>query len=471
MSSLKTRIVWSYLLLVVLIVLALGGLFITLIWNYYYGSVSSALKQRSESALDLHGSKLDYMVQTEKANYMLQNMKEGMMRLQLLQSDGRMIIDSFGFADDQILSTPDVKEAMEGNTGSWRGTDPITGQRIAAVTVPIANGERIESLIRYTASLEQVDAMVHRLLRLTLLTALVVILMFLLLSLWLANLIVKPLRELTRTARHMAAGDWTKRVATRRRDEIGQLSETLNTLAVELTKREQLKNDFISSISHELRTPLTSIKGWSETIADSESDREEIETGLSIISRETERLTGLVEDLLDFSKLASPGMELHTMELDVNLPVKESFGQLAVRQEETGVSLTCQLARAPIIVEGDANRIKQVLINLIDNAFKFTPRGGSIRVDTSVEDGEAVVTVTDTGSGIAPEDLSQVTDKFYKGRSGQSGSGLGLAICKEIAELHGGRLLFESEAGSGTTVTFRLPLKQSPEMLKQSPER
>lgn len=458
MRSLKTRIVWSYLLLVVLVVLALGGLFITLIWNYYYGSVSSALKQRAESALDVHGGKLVYMPQTEKANYLLQNMKEGTMRLELLQSDGRKIIDSFGFADDQILGTPDVKQAMNGVTGSWRGNDPITGQRIAAVTVPISNGKRIEALIRYTASLEQVDAMVNRLLRLTLLTAFLVLLMFLLLSLWLANLIVKPLRELTRTAGHLAAGDWSRRVATKRLDEIGQLSETLNTLAVELTKREKLKNDFISSISHELRTPLTSIKGWSETIAGRETNREEIENGLAIIGRETERLTGLVEELLDFSKLAAPGIELHTTAIDVNRPVKESCGQLALKQEETGVSLTCGLSEAPIIVEGDANRIKQVLLNLIDNAFKFTPRGGAIRVETSVDGGEAVITVTDTGIGIAPEDLAQVTDNFYKG-TGQPESGLGLAICKEIAELHGGRLLFESSAGLGTAVTFRMPLK------------
>ncbi|MNZ93966.1 Alkaline phosphatase synthesis sensor protein PhoR [compost metagenome] len=273
---------------------------------------------------------------------------------------------------------------------------------------------------------------------------------------------MKPIRELTRAARYMAEGDWTRRANQRNNDEIGQLAETLNTMVMELSKREKLKNDFISSISHELRTPLTSIKGWSETLKESEptEDDEEVKLGLSIISKETERLSGLVEDLLDFSKLSARMLELNTELLDFNGPVRETVKQLAVREEQTKVRLLADYAKGPIIVRGDANRLKQVLINLIDNAFKFTPAGGIVRVATGIQQNDALLTVSDTGCGIDAEDLPLVTDKFYKGNTGMGGSGLGLAICKEIIELHGGQLVVDSERGAGTIVTVRVPLVQ-----------
>ncbi len=459
MKSLRTQMVLSYFLLIFLVVLVLGGMFMTLIWNYYYGSASSAMKQRVESSMTLHARSMQWMTQNERADYMLQNMTEGYPRIQMLQADGRMFMDSDGISDNRTIRTPDVVHAAAGDTTAWYGKDDATGERIAAASSPLYRDGRIVAIIRYSASLKEVDAMVARLFQMTALTAAAIVALFLLLSVLMANLIVRPLRELTRRARRMADGDWSLGISgSGKRNEIGQLSDTLHTLAVELNKREKLKNDFISSVSHELRTPLTSIKGWSETLADPHTDREELREGLSIISRETERLTGLVEDLLDFSKLSSKSMDLHEEELDLNLPVRECVQQLAVRQEETGVRLISLLEPQPLYVAGDPNRLRQVMINLIDNAFKFTPRGGTIRVMSSREGDEAVLRVEDTGVGIEPEDLPHVTDKFYKAGSSRSGSGLGLAICQEIAELHGGRLLLRSEPGSGTSAELILPL-------------
>ncbi|QJC53560.1 HAMP domain-containing protein [Paenibacillus albicereus] len=459
MRSLRTKMVFSYLLLIFLTVVVLGGVFLTLIWNYYYGSASSAMKQRVVTSMSLHARAMQWMSTNERASYMLQSMAEADTRIQLLQPDGMMFLDSDGFSDNRTIRTPDVVKAAEGDTSTWIGKDETSGERIVAASAPLLREGRIISVVRYTAALGEVDRMVTLLVRMTLLTGAAVILLFLALSIWMANRIVRPLRELTRRARHMADGDWQLGVSGRRgRDEIGQLSDTLHTLAVELNKREKLKNDFISSVSHELRTPLTSIKGWSETLADPGSRREEVQEGLGIIARETERLTGLVEDLLDFSNLSSGSMDLHVEELDLNLPVRECVTQQAVRQEETGVRLLSLLEPAPLHVRGDANRLRQVLINLIDNAFKFTPEGGSIRVSAHREGAEAVLLVADSGVGIAPEDLPHVTDKFYKGLSARPGSGLGLAICKEIAEQHGGSLRIGSEPGAGTTVELRLPL-------------
>lgn len=463
MKSLKSRMVWSFLLLIVLVVTVLGTTFAALMWNYYYGSAQSSVKQRAESALTLHSRALSSLSVQDQADYMLQYMVEGGASLQLLDSTGKIRIDSDGFAEDIQYMTSDVKTAISGTTGSWRGVDPYYGESVVSVTIPIWNDKRVVSLLRYSASLEQVDAMVAQLIRMAAMVGTAVILLFLGLSLFLAQRIVRPIRELTRAARYMAEGDWTRRAMKRSDDEIGQLAETFNTMVVELNKREKLKNNFISSISHELRTPLTSIKGWSETLKEGDpADDEEFKLGMAIISRETERLSGLVEDLLDFSKLSARMMELHTELLDFNGPVRETVHQLAVRKDQTGVRLTAEYGKSPIVVRGDANRLKQVMINLIDNAFKFTGAGGTIRVSTSVfsvsEEEYAQLTVADTGCGIDPEDLPHVTEHFYKAGTAQGGSGLGLAICKEIIELHGGRLLIDSERGAGTIVTIRLPL-------------
>ena len=460
MKSVQTRMVWSYLLLIVLVVSVLGGVFAALMWNYYYGSAQSSVKQRAESALSLHSRSLSSLTVQDQGDYMLQYMVESGIRLQLLDSTGQIRIDSDGFAPDIRYTTADVKAAIAGTTGSWRGVDPYYGERVMSVTIPLWNETRVVSMLRYSASLQQVDAMVSLLIRMAAAVGVGVVLLFLGLSLFLAQRIVKPIRELTRAARYMADGDWTRRAIHRNDDEIGQLADTFNAMVIELSKREKLKDDFISSISHELRTPLTSIKGWSETLKESEptEDDEEVKLGLSIISKETERLSGLVEDLLDFSKLSARTMELHSEVLDFNGPVKETVNQLAVREEHMRVRILASYSNGPIVVRGDANRLKQVIINLIDNALKFTPAGGTIRVATTTEQDSAKLTVADTGCGIEAEDLPHVTEKFYKASTGQGGSGLGLAICKEIIELHGGQLAIDSERGAGTIVTIRVPL-------------
>lgn len=463
MRSIQTRMVWSYLLLIVLVVVVLGAAFAALMWNYYYGSARSSVKQRAESAIALHSRSLSSLTLQDQANYMLQFMKDGgTSRMQLLNSKGEVRIDSDGFAPDIRYATGDVKAAMSGSSGSWTGIDPYYGERVVSVTVPLRNDARVVSLLRYTSSLEQVDAMVYKLIRMAAAAGLAVILLFLGLSLFLAQRIVKPIRELTRAARYMADGDWSRKAAVRSKDEIGQLAETFNTLAKELNKREKLKNDFISSISHELRTPLTSIKGWSETLKQSEpgEDADEVRMGLTVIGKETERLAGLVEDLLDFSKLASGTMELHAELLDFNGPVKETVNQFAVRAEKAQIHLQASFGTETIIVCGDANRLKQVIINLLDNAFKFTPSGGTIRIGTAAEQGKAVLTVSDTGSGIDPDDLPHVMERFFKASSGQGGSGLGLAICKEIIDMHNGTIRIDSERGAGTVARIELPLQE-----------
>ncbi|MFC5651416.1 sensor histidine kinase [Paenibacillus solisilvae] len=467
MSSLRTRIVWTYGVLILLVVVMLGTIFGALVWNYYYSSALGSVLQRAETEAALHNRNIAYQPMKEKARYMLQNMTIGTSKLQLLDNRGVIVVDSDGLpGDGSELATPDVLRGIDGEKGVWRGIDPLTKERIAAVTLPIKQDQRVVAMFRYTASLKQVDDIIRNMLWITLLVGSAVILLFFTMSVILANRIVRPIRNLTRVAEQIAEGDWSKRTALayHDRDEIGRLAETLNTMASELTRREKLKEDFISSISHELRTPLTSIKGWSETLASGDpADVEEMQMGLAIIDRETVRLSGLVEDLLDFSKLYAKSIVLHPETLDLLKPMRETIKQFEARAQKESITITGNYSIATLPVEADANRMKQVFINVLDNALKFTPREGSITVTADLDMDWVRIAVTDTGSGISLEDLPHVTDKFYKGSSQRSGSGLGLAICKEIVELHGGVFRIMSTLGEGTTVTIRIPLRKIPQ--------
>ncbi|REE90597.1 signal transduction histidine kinase [Paenibacillus taihuensis] len=473
-GSLRTRIVRSYGILIVLVVVMLGTMFGTLVWNYYYSSAVGSVLQRAETESAIHTRMIAYEPMKAKARYMLQNMSEGTTHLQLLTSAGELVVDSNGLGansgsgsnsgaaagEQQAELTPDVDQAMKGKKGIWRGSDPVTGERIAAVTLPVMQGPRVVAMFRYTASLEEVDKTVRSILSITVLVGSFVVLLFFTMSVLIANRIAKPIRNLTRVAEKMAEGDWTRRaVHLHDRDEIGRLAETLNTMASELTRREKLKEDFISSISHELRTPLTSIRGWSETLASGDpGDVEELNMGLSIIGRETERLSGLVEDLLDFSKLYAKSIVLHPEALDIRRTIGETLRQFIARGQRESIRIIGKYSDEPLVARVDANRLKQVFINVLDNALKFTPSGGTVTVTGERRSGEAHITIQDTGPGIPPEDLPHVTEKFYKGTSQRSGSGLGLAICKEIVELHGGQFQVSSAAGEGTTVLISIPL-------------
>ncbi|MFC4102174.1 sensor histidine kinase [Paenibacillus xanthanilyticus] len=464
MNSIRTRMVWSFGILIMLVVVTLGSLFAALVWNYYYGSATSSLIQRAETEAALHNRNLAVAPMNVVARYMLQNMTEGKSRLQLIDNAGALVVDSDGMpGEGHVLDTPDVEQALSGDRGIWRGRDPVTGERVAAVSVPLMRDQRVVALFRYTSSLKGIDDIVRNMILVTIFGALVVVLLFFGMSVLMANLIARPIRNLTKVAEQMAEGDWTKRAKIQNRDEIGRLADTLNTMAAEITRREKLKNDFISSISHELRTPLTSIKGWSETLVSGDpTDVEEVRMGLKIIDRETERLSGLVEDLLDFSKLYAKNIVLHPEPLDMLAPVRETVRQFVARSQRESVQLSADYgADGPLLVMADANRLKQVLINVLDNALKFTPKGGTVAITVSREAEKAVVRIADSGVGIAADDLPHVTEKFYKGESQRAGSGLGLAICKEIIELHGGALEIASVPGEGTMVTLRLPLMET----------
>ncbi|MBR5135088.1 MAG: HAMP domain-containing histidine kinase, partial [Clostridia bacterium] len=242
-------------------------------------------------------------------------------------------------------------------------------------------------------------------------------------------------------------------------DEIGDLADTINYMAGEISRAEKMKNEFISSVSHELRTPLTAITGWSETMRESGGNDPEItQKGLQVISHEATRLSGIVEELLDFSRLQSGQFELKTVQMDVLAELEETvllFRERAAREDLSVDYIEC-IHLPPII--GDPDRLKQVFINVMDNAIKYSNPGGVIHVEARLIGSIIKIIISDNGVGISPEALPHVKERFFRANATRPGSGIGLALADEIVRRHGGRLDIRSEEGIGTTVTIRLPV-------------
>ena len=220
---------------------------------------------------------------------------------------------------------------------------------------------------------------------------------------------------------------------------------------------EKMKNDFISSVSHELRTPLTAIKGWAETLQSGGVTDGMMERGMSVIIRESERLSGLVEELLDFSRMQSGRMTLMMDKLDILAELGEAVYMFSERASAEHKQLLYEEPEMLPPVLGDINRLRQVFVNIIDNALKYTEEGGTIQVQVKLLGNNIVVTISDNGCGIPAEHLPKVKQKFYKANQTVRGSGIGLALADEIIALHSGTLTIESQENVGTVVTITLP--------------
>ena len=277
--------------------------------------------------------------------------------------------------------------------------------------------------------------------------------------------IVRPVRDVSNIARKIAMGDFESRIEITKNDEIGELCDTINYMAAELSQAENLKNDFISSVSHELRTPLTAIRGWGETAKMSiGTDEELLNRGLDVVLSEADRLSGLVEELLDFSRMQTGRLTVVSQPFNISSLLEESVSMYAELSKKQGIELIFTPPAEEIEVMGDMNRIKQVFINIIDNAVKYTESGGQVLINQIKEEACVRIEVSDTGVGIPAQDLDRVKEKFYKANKTVRGSGIGLAVADEIIKQHKGLLFIESTEGVGTKATIVLPIFEPEEI-------
>ncbi|WMM26892.1 HAMP domain-containing sensor histidine kinase [Tissierella sp. MB52-C2] len=459
-KSIKTRLVKNFMLVIVITVLILEIGLIKAVKEYYYRNIEDILKNQIEFSRDYY---LRYFSSDSLEDIVIDDVdvfwQHTNAEVQILDPEGRLLMDSLGVINDDSNLYPDIKAAINGEKGIWTGKVNYYNNTVMSVSTAIKEQDRVIGIIRFITSLKETDDTIRSVSFLILSMGLVVVFISGLVSVFLANSIVKPLKEVTDVAEKMADGQLKVRSQVKLQDEIGKLSDTLNYMAEELIKKEQIKNDFISSISHELRTPLTSIKGWAITLKSEDfNENEIILDGLEIIEKESDRLTTMVEELLDFSRFVSGRIKLEKDEFEIEDTINIIGKQLYPKAKNNEIQFIININNDLGYILGDENRIKQLLINLLDNAFKFTPEGGVVILNAFKKENNLILEVKDNGPGISEEDLPKVKEKFYKGKNSKSHSGIGLSICDEIAKLHNGTMEILSNINEGTLVRVTLPL-------------
>ena len=388
---------------------------------------------------------------------------------QFLDANGRILLSTSGLSGGGLASTEDATQALATQkTSVFTGRDPLSDERVMSVTAPLlsSRGDLVGG-VRFISSLRVVERQIWIIIGVSLLACLVFLIFVVASNSYFIRSIVDPVLKINNIAKEIAAGRYGVRLQKTYDDEIGELCDTINYMSDEINRAERMKNDFISSVSHELRTPLTAIGGWSETLlAGGGEDPEEVMQGLTIIQKEAGRLTRMVEELLDFARIESGRMKLEVENFDLSIELYEAVYMYENLLQKSGIRLNYdEDVEANYFVNGDRHRMKQVFLNILDNAAKYGGDGKRIDIRLVRDGGNLVATVRDYGQGIPEAELPFVKEKFYKGSSKQRGSGIGLAVTEEIVVLHGGTLDIASAVGEGTTVTVTLPSAKAEEAL------
>ncbi len=271
--------------------------------------------------------------------------------------------------------------------------------------------------------------------------------------------ISRPLVQMNGIAKNIARGIFDKKADVSSKDEIGQLAQSFNTMAEELKKQEDLRSGFVANVSHELRSPLTSIHGFAQGMLDGTIDQKDYQKYLGVIVGETRRLNKLIRELLDLSQIESGKFPLNLQTFDVNVMISRVLITFEEKIDNKSLDIDVEYRQDKAFVVADPDRIEQVLINLLDNAVKFTPECGHICIWTHSAVDKILVGISDDGPGIPEEDQPYIWERFYKvdkSHTGKKGTGLGLSIVKKIMDQHGERITVQSKLGGGTVFVFSL---------------
>jgi len=461
-KSITQRWIVNSLSIIMLAVVFIAFAFSFAMKNFYYSGAKQVITSRakfvSKILMSPSGNTVNY--NTELRDLVENSEDKNRIEITAIDHNGRATLSSSGFPYPATVNMPDYTEAMTSanGMGSYVGKT-ADGEKIMAVTVmiPYINGEY--SAVRYVVSLEQVDKLLMVYMLIFLAVAIVIITFVMISGFYFIKSIVIPVREVGSVARRFATGDMSKRIVKKSDDELGELCDIINFMADEISAAEEVKNEFISSVSHELRTPLTAIKGWSETLMTLENDDKiTMQKGMRVITSETERLSIMVEELLDFSRMQNGRFTLVKTTIDILAELGEAVMIYTERARRDGIELTYNEPEMVPFIFGDKNRLRQVFINIIDNALKYSEPGDTVTVEVREVSGVVHIIIADTGCGISGIDLPKIKTKFYKANMTKRGSGIGLAVANEIILMHDGEIDIQSQLNIGTAVIIKLPV-------------
>lgn len=441
------------------------------IHSYYYTGIQNSLEVKARTATDFFANYItktfaEYYQSAYKYTEKFED--RDMLELQFINTSGRVEVSTYGITAGSSPSTPEISEAIKTKAlSSWRGKNPTTGERIIAVSSPMiyTNGQ-VVGVMRYVSSLKAVDRQVTLNIIIAIIVGITIILLIIVTNMVFLRSIVTPVQMVTKMTRQIADGGYGAKIENKFEDELGEMVNSINEMSMKISQSEKMKTEFISSVSHELRTPLTAIAGWGETLMYDEDMSAESQRGVAIILKETRRLAAMVEELLDFTRIEDGRFTVNMEPTDIEAELEDAivtYGEL-FRQEN--MTLEYESSPEPLpTIQGDSERLKQVFLNVLDNAAKYGKEGGRIVVSTALardygSSGTDYVRITirDFGPGIPPDELPHVKYKFYKGSSKERGSGIGLAVCDEIVKRHNGYLNIENAPDKGVIVTILLPV-------------
>ncbi len=345
---------------------------------------------------------------------------------------------------------------------TWIALSITSGRAVGVHAAPLKDGAQVEGVFVYISSAQEIyeslTLIQSRILTWLMLVAILVLIVVVMLS----GAFTKPIAELNQGILKMARGDMHAQVRVRGNSEFARLARAFNQMSEQLERLNNTRNEFVSNASHELKTPLSTIKILVETLLYQDPmDPEMTREFLTDINREIDRLNLLVSDLLSLVRIDSGNLQLNLSDVSLGAIVNDTVRRIQPFAAMQEISVRCDIWE-DVHVTGDLVKLQQVVYNLTDNAVKYTPAGGAVRVELARSGKTAVVTVTDNGIGVPAKDVPHIFDRFYrvdKARSRETGgTGLGLAIVKQVVNLHGGEISIASEENVGTIFTVELPV-------------
>ena len=460
-----------WILNTVMPVLLLLGLIVTLfsagVSSYYYGTVQKGLEERANA---LANSFNEYFMDNGYVEYSQMAAQtastyedQDRIELQFINRSGRVEVSTSGLTAGTSPGTSDIDQAISQNeTRPFRGRDPETGEKILSVSAPLTFNGTVVGVMRFVTSLRLVDRQIMMAILAIFLIAALCLALVIISNLLFINNVVEPVAVVTAAAKRISAGSYGIQIENKYTDELGELVDNINDMSLKIGQNEKMKSEFISSVSHELRTPLTAINGWGETILeDPTGDPDQLRRGIRIIVGESRRLSTMVEELLEFSKMEDGRFTLQIEQVDLQAEFEDAIFTYQELFKQEGIQLEYDDGGEELPpIPGDPERLKQVFCNVLDNAAKHGGAGRRISASVCREGDFEVIRVRDYGPGIPEAELPFVKQKFYKGTSKARGSGIGLAVCDEIVNLHNGIFTIGNAAGGGAEVTIRLPVKE-----------
>lgn len=463
--SIFSRLMTTYIVVIVISLIVLSLLFSQLFQNFYLTERKNELVKAGRRINNIMLKYRQGQMSREEVGFMIRGIDRSLnAEIWLVDPTGLVYLDSRPGDEKWFVShlePEDMKQVLAADVVTRTG---FFGNRfevaVISVGVPLFLDNKVAGAIFLHSPIYGIHGTLRQVYRLIFIAAFITCIFAIIIAYYMSQRISKPLQQMSKVAIEMASGKFDKKVNVREKDEIGQLALSFNFMAQELGQLENMRREFIANVSHELRSPLTSIKGFIQGILDGIISGDDQKRYLKIVSEETNRLNRLINDLLNLAWIESGKIELNYQKVELNAFLRNIIVKFMPRIEEKGLTIRLDAEVERCIVNTDPDRLEQILVNLVDNAIKFTPPGKSIILESQDAGSKAVVRVMDQGVGIPEEQLQKIWERFSKVDKARTrskgGTGLGLAIVKKLIEVMGETIEVTSTEGRGTEFTFTL---------------